>query len=248
MSSAPACASGGGLLAYEIVGGAVPVGKTIRLGCLARASIMSQYGRKNRGRTTLAFAGKDASGVPLSGHSHAFYVPADDDMDGVLDHIYIVRDAGFGEDELAAISSVTAMNSRRDGIHIRVNVCSQVPDSAIFARNCRKWVSTSPFLLNRHVKRRGDRVVDSPESQVRLELERRYKSYRAEAVSVMAGIPMVARKMRPDQFVSSRRPWDASRPAFDVALEFEAPVDGPLLLGYGCHFGMGAFIPRVDTR
>ena len=209
---------------------------------------MSQYGKRHGGGTTLAFAGKDASGVPLSGHTHAFYVPTDDDLDGMLDHIYVIRNSGFDEPELAAISSVTAMHSRGDGIHIHVKACLHAPNSAIFAQGCRKWVSSSPFLLNRHVKQRGDRVIDSPESQVRLELERRHKSYRIKTVLVSGGIPMITCKMRPDQFLSSRRPWDPSRPAFDVALEFEDPVDGPLLLGHGCHFGMGAFVPRVHAQ
>ena len=231
-------------MAYEVVDGAVPVAQTIRLGCLARASIMSQYGRRNRGGTTTAFAGKDASGVPLTGHTHAFYVPTDDDMDGVLDHIYVVRGTGFGALELDAIRSVSELRSRGDGINVRVKMCPSVPDSPILSQNRRRWVSSSPFLLNRHVKRRGDRVIDSPESQVRLELERRHPSYRVERVSVAAGIPMARCKLRPDQFVSSRRPWDATRPAFEADLEFEEPIGGPLLLGYGCHFGMGAFVPR----
>lgn len=231
------------MVAYEIVEGTVPIAQTIRLGCLARASIMSQYGKKNRGGTTVAFAGKDASGVPLSGHVHAFYVPTDDDLDGTLDHIYVVRGVGFSTQELAAISSVTAMHSRSDGIHVRVKICPHVPDSAIFTQKCRKWVSSSPFLLNRHVKRRGSRIIDSPESQVRLELDRRQEPYHVECVSAVAGTPMSICKIRPDQFVSSRRPWDAVRPAFEVTLEFKRPIDGPLLLGHGCHFGMGAFVP-----
>ena len=243
MSSAPAGAVAG-VAAYEIVEGTVPVVQTIRLGCLARACIMSQYGRRNRGGTTTAFAGKDADGMPLTGHTHAFYVPTDDDLDGMLDHVYIVRGSGFSAAELAAIRSVSVMKSPGDGICIRVKHCPSVPDSAILSLNRRKWVSSSPFLLNRHVKRRGDRVIDSPESQVRLELERRYPSYIVERVSVEAGIPMIRCKLRPDQFVSSRRPWDATRPAFEVSLAFTKPISGPLLLGHGCHFGMGSFVPH----
>lgn len=240
----PAGVAGSKIAAYEIVDGAVPIGRTIRLGCLARASIMSQYGRRNRGGSTEAFAGKNSSGAPLSGHTHAFYVPADDDMDGMLDHIYIVREAGFAAIELAAIYSVCFMKSPNDGINIRVKPCSPVPGPAFLSKNCRKWVSSSPFLLNRHVKRRGDRVIDSPESQVRLELERRCPTHRVKRMSVAAGIPMLKSKLRPDQFASSRRPWDPTRPAFEVVLEFEKPVNGPLLLGHGCHFGMGCFVPH----
>lgn len=246
-SSAVYGACNGKVAAYEIVEHVVPTEKTIRLGSLTRTSIMSQYGRRNQGDTTMAFAGKDSSGVPLSGHSHSFYVPTDEDMDGMLDHVYVVRDSGFDARELAAIRAVSAMNSPYDKIRVHVKPCTHVLDSAIFAQNCLVWESLSPFLLNRHVKHRRDHVIDSPESQVRLELKRRNATYRVQRVSAEADIAMAC-GIKPRQFISSRRRQDASRPAFKVILKFEKPINGPLFLGYGCHFGMGVFVPATRAR
>lgn len=227
----------------------MPIKKSILLGCLARASIMSHYGRQNRGGSARAFAGKDSAGVPLSGHVHAFYIPTDEDNDGFLDHIHIVRKTGFTPSELNAIMSVSEMRSSKDGIAVHVKPCSSCTNSTIFAHSCRDWISLTPFLLNRHVKRRRERVVDSPEDQVRLELARRHSSYNTVRIHVSdCNVPMSVCRLRPNQYIRSRRPWDAPKPAYEIALTFRDPVDGPLLLGYGCHFGMGAFVPSRRTR
>lgn len=49
------------------------------------------------------FAGKDVAGQPLKGHGHAFFLPADEDGDGRIDHVTIFAEGGFTEDEVLAL-------------------------------------------------------------------------------------------------------------------------------------------------
>src|ERR1700730_2714593 len=43
--------------------------------------------------------GKDEAGRRLEGHGHAYYLPADEDGDGRIDHVTVTAAAGFGAGE-----------------------------------------------------------------------------------------------------------------------------------------------------
>ena len=47
--------------------------------------------------------GKDATGQPLQGHKHAFFLPTDEDGDGRIDHVTVVAEQGFTDVEVRAI-------------------------------------------------------------------------------------------------------------------------------------------------
>ena len=76
---------------------------TLRWGELARKCAMSQYGRQNDGAKSPKLSGKDASGKPLEGHQHAFYLPTDEDGDGQLDHLTVWTPGGLEEREFQAV-------------------------------------------------------------------------------------------------------------------------------------------------
>ena len=46
-------------------------------------------------RLSPAFWGKDENGQPRTGHEHAFFLPADEDGDGRLDHVTVCASMGF---------------------------------------------------------------------------------------------------------------------------------------------------------
>ena len=71
---------------------------------------MSQYGRQNDGAKSPKLSGKDASGKPLEGHQHAFYLPTDEDGDGQLDHLTVWTPGGLEEREFQVVVSMTTLN------------------------------------------------------------------------------------------------------------------------------------------
>src|SRR5581483_5492605 len=49
------------------------------------------------------FSGKDGARTPLRGHGHAYFLPADEDGDGRIDHVTVIAGAGFTQDEIRAL-------------------------------------------------------------------------------------------------------------------------------------------------
>ncbi len=100
------------------------------------------------------------------------------------------------------------------------------------------WRSVTPFVPPRHLKRAG---ADSFIGQVAAELSRR-------------GLPVPVRITQSSQseifdarfrhFVRERNRGGRAAPqaawsAFEI--EFAEPVNGPICLGYGSHYGLGRF-------
>lgn len=237
------------ILKYTILEKSISVYFTIKVGSLIRLAIMSHYGRQNNNAVSRTLAGKDSNGVPLSGHDHVFYIPTDDDYDGYLDHIEIMTNTEFTLSELNAIKAVCEIHSSRDGIHAHLILCNDLEGDNLPITEHKKWISKTPFILNRHMKIRGEKMIDTPKDQVILELKRRYPLYDIRDIIITDNnSPMCISKMRPNEFKRIRKPDEKPMPAYEVIIEFNTPISKPLFLGYGCHFGLGMFVPYVDSK
>lgn len=68
-----------------------------------------------------AITGKRSDGTPLDGHSHAHYLPTDEDQDGFIDHIMIYAPRGFDDADVQALRSLkTIFRSGRPDVHLRM--------------------------------------------------------------------------------------------------------------------------------
>ena len=164
---------------FAMAGRALPMTfDTLRWGELARRSMMSQYGRFNGGAASPFLSGKDASGAPLEGHAHSFYLPTDEDGDGRLDHLTVWTPGGLAAKEFQTVTSVNILNPGGQREPVRLVYQSRgVPDdfagvSPLFGRS-KVWRSLTPYALTRHVKFRGPRdkygarsVIDGPQQQI----------------------------------------------------------------------------------
>lgn len=253
--SAPARAQQPTVVRYVLAGKVLPlVIDTVRVAELARQSAMSQYGRANGGAASPILSGKAPNGVPLEGHQHAFYLPTDEDEDGRIDHLTVWVPAGLDEKELHALASVQTLNrgGGRPEVRLAFLACAQKEefgDTVPILRTALVWRTATPFVLNRHIKRRGPsgekRLVDGPAEQVRTELNRRPDfATPVEAVDHV-GPPEIRgwRTVYPLEFYRWRRSDPPSGGAFNFRLSFREPVAGPISLGYACHFGLGLFVP-----
>ena len=137
--------------------------ETIKIAERSRSALMSLFGKYwpaadgTRGRTPV-FSGKSEDGTPLKDHSHAFFLPTDEDGDGRLDHLTVYASGGFGDKELKAIDKLSAI--RRDEgqsplrvLQLALGRASEVTSGPL--ATAQAWVSTTPFLASRHPKRRG---------------------------------------------------------------------------------------------
>jgi CRISPR-associated protein Csb2 len=203
-----------------------------------------------------SFSGKDAGGRPLQGHRHCFFLPADEDGDGRIDHVTIVAEKDFTPDELRALDRLRQVR-HGDGDPLRLLLVGLGSErhmkSPLFAES-QTWVSATPFLASRYPKLRGTKR-DRPEDYatprafaahvLRQELDR-LRERRPNLPTVVGIEPLEGLgphgSLRPIQFRRFRdKPGDdgGRRPAGAFRVHLAAPVQGPLCLGHSCHFGLG---------
>jgi CRISPR-associated protein Csb2 len=191
---------------------------------------------------------------PLKGHRHAHFLATDEDGDGRLDHLTIYAPCGFNSDDLAALGQIrsvkrpknlpstklvlTGLGSKEDFLQISIFKKSKI------------WRSVTPFSLPNFPNRGGGkppRPKDLPEAQLIKELKSR-------------GLPTPVRIGRIDGYETEKRPkmhwlnFHAARLRKDTRgkglygfeIEFETEVEGAIAVGFGCHFGLGLFLPVSD--
>jgi CRISPR-associated protein Csb2 len=251
----------------------------------ARRNLMGILGRQLeringcRGNSQL-FSGKSDAGAVATGHGHAFYLPTDEDNDGRLDHLTLVASDGFGPDELRAIDSLREIKSHdreESGHQLRVMMLG-IGSLADYRSGyhglvgpAREWVSTSPFIAQRHPKKRGTQRdpagwLTSPDAFVTAMLReelRRLIERHPELASVDLDSIGIAPEMENGVFrlgPQKRRPLEfkrfrqkrgddgGRRLCGSFRLTFPKSITGPISLGHSCHFGLGLFVPIADSR
>jgi CRISPR-associated protein Csb2 len=248
----------------------------------ARRMLMGIYGRRfpapdgSRGCSAI-FSGKAADAQPLRNHGHAYYLPTDEDEDGRLDHLTIVTTDGFGDSELKAIDRFRELKGReRDQSPHRLRVLllglGRLDDYQPWpVRPSTVWVSATPFIASRHLKKRGTKrdpvefwgcPRDFLAAVLREELARLIQqrsdlndlaldAIKVEPLVDQHGVFRVgARNLRPIQFKRFRQKAGddgGNRPAGLFRIDFGRKVRGPIAIGHSAHFGLGLFVPE-ETR
>ena len=237
----------------------------LRWGELVKSSAMSKYGNQNDRAVSGTLSGKDASGNRLLTHGHAYYIPTDENGDGHLDHLTVWAPGGLSSNEVDAIMSIRELNpgNMRGPVGLRYQSHGHVKDfrgvSPLFGSS-KRWRSLTPYVLTRHMKIRGKkqgtvRLVDSPEQQIAREVSVREPSLPPliDARTIDRHRPIVpmgsgrSSGFTPYDYYTHRRTGGGARygGAYNFDIEFSDIVDGPLALGYACHYGLGVFIPAV---
>lgn len=210
---------------------------------------------KNGNAPSKVLTGLDDAGQPLTEpHRHAHILPLDLDNDGHLDHIFIWAPMGLDAAAQAAVRAVR-MTFTKGGVgplRLALVGAGSLTDmrglTGVYGEALRDiigpptgavmWKSVTPFVPPRFLKKRGKNTI---EGQLIAELGGRGLPEPSDIQVIDSRAD--ARLLRMRHFVRSRRfgpvaPLDCG---FAFSLRFDRPVNGPLCLGYGCHFGMGMF-------
>lgn len=206
------------------------------------------------------FSGRDAAGQVKRGprHDHAWFLPADDDADGAIDHVVVYARGGL---DLTALRSLAQL--RRVWGHGAPDLTTRLVDlgspselgclrrdtrGARTAQlgTARVWESLTPFVPPRHIKHRAGGVRDAPHEQV----ARLLALYDRPPARIEPLAPEQATLPRPPsipwrRFQRRRASGGGSRGAdlaFGFRLSFDRPVVGPIALGYAAHQGLGQFV------
>ena len=247
------------VLASDTVHGDIrpQITKGLYLAETTRQALMSKS-RNPDGMPSEVFSGKDAQGVPMKGHRHAYVLPCDDDNDGRIDHIVVHCRRGFGDSDqrvLAAVRKLWQHKGKPDLFPVLIGM-GQPDDFAgppgleghcPALASATVWISRTPYLLTRHPKKNGK---DSPEEQVRRDLASAGlpEPSRVETLSrEQSGARTKRKKFRWVEFARDRKSGGGRRATsigHGFRLVFDSPVTGPIALGYGAHFGLGLFWPE----
>jgi len=224
---------------------------------LFRRALLSNIGDEQQLGRCSELTGKDAQGQPLRReHQHAHFIPMSLDARDPkrIDHVLVHAPMGFGplaEGGLRRLRKTWA--KKMDDIAVTLIGIGKresfrsvggalVPELG----SGTTWVSRTPFVPPRFLKSHGR---DSLEEQLRAELERRGLPDLATAPSIAVpteedDAAKCARWFRGFARTSQGNRGAPPAGVFHVTFTFVQPVDGPLCLGWGCHFGLGLFVPR----
>lgn len=247
--------------------------ETLPVAEAARRALMSLYGRLTerngmRGQSEV-LSGKRGDGTPDEGHTHAYYLPSDEDDDGRLDHLTVVATAGFGQGEMQAMDRLREIRvaGRATLTHpLRVLLLGYGSLEEFQPKpvgRSRVWLSATPYIATRYAKTRGRERIDLQSLQARTEflsedLRAQVQAVRpdlgklvgyVEIVPLLEGSAFeIASRWRPLQFKRFRRKRGDDgglrlAGAFKLVFPGEG-VRGPLALGHSAHFGMGLFLPQ----
>ena len=200
---------------------------------------------KNQDPTLVSpvFSGKGPNGEPLTGHTHAFYLPMDEDGDGRLDHLLVYAVHPFESSELMALDrlrSVWQPGGRPDVNFVLVSLSAEVP-----RQKASRWVSATPFVTSRHYRKgRGDYG-----DWLMGEIAKECNFHGLPSPSSVEWIPHTLHTVHPIRWMEfyRGRKNEPPLPGYGCIITFNEPVAGPFAIGSGCHFGLGLFIPFPES-
>lgn len=228
-----------------------PVTRTLPQAELFHRAVISRLANGRRVNCP-ELTGKDDFDRPLHNHhGHSHTIPVGLIGDGHIDHIIIHAAMGLGDAAQRAVRTLrrTWTKGGAGDLQVAVVGCGDLDMLRTLPERLRPklelllgapggsrvWQSATPFVPPRFLKARGKNAIVG---QVNAELASRLLP---EAVDVTVDAELT-RELR--HYVR-RRTRGGTLPPMDVGLGlrlvFSKPVQGPLLLGYGAHFGLGMF-------
>jgi CRISPR-associated protein Csb2 len=221
-----------------------PITETLTLAEMMRAAAMKNFSNLYGEIAPPMLSGKSIDGGKGLAHRHAYFLPVDLNDDGKIDHIDVYFPADYDHTVHRAVLSVQSLwgygIGLADGQRYSVSALGRAP-----IVTGRIWDSRTPFVLDRHPRRRVvDGVIvhrDTAEEQIRKSLE--HHGFSTDVEILVTTEPLFhkrAPQTRLDIFRRVRK-RDPMLPVVNVRLVFAEPQSGPIALGRYAHFGLGQF-------
>ncbi|MBN8248230.1 MAG: type I-U CRISPR-associated protein Cas5/Cas6, partial [Verrucomicrobia bacterium] len=220
---------------------------------------LCKWSEQGRGRAAV-FTGLDENGTPRADHQHAhIFCEANGPRDAVT-HITVCAPMGFDEAACVALRKLSRVwghggHDLRLVLHA-IGQPDEFPDCVLFGTSTR-WRSLTPFVSTLHAKtfRDGRPKLDTngwQQGSAAHDLLRHLAKHFQGAGATIRQLDERDRpfsfgrtRLRSLQFQTRRQGGglrgNGSGSAFEI--HFPKPVGGPLAFGYGCHFGLGLFVP-----
>ena len=234
---------------FILIGKPLPkVENSVRVGELLRRALMSRA-KHQLGDMGIppCFSGH---AMPTDNrHGHAFYLPWDHNGDGHVDRILVHVPVGMNEKDQPVLESLNGRYLRdRKGGEWRLlleNIGSAENVQGPLVDSSSTWCSVTPYLHPWHRKKKFD-IPD----QIRRECRERNLP---EPISIerLDSIKVGNQRRRPVHFQRTREKRGLSQPDRSGSfwkLVFPKPLNGPLALGFACHYGLGLFSTATKQK
>ena len=213
--------------------------------CLKRAVLSKAKHRHGEHAIPPTISGHD---LPHGNrHGHAFYLAEDADADGRIDHVIVHAPDGLSAIDQQVLADITRLwhhsGHQWDLVLENAAPASAMQSSSVLLRCSCTWISCTPYLHPWHQKKRFGIA-----EQVRRECRERGLPD-VVAIERIAALEIRGRERTPlhfRRFRSKRGLRQPDRRGTFLSLRFESPIQGPLALGFGCHFGLGLFAATSD--
>ncbi|MFW6175296.1 MAG: type I-U CRISPR-associated protein Csb2 [Acidobacteriota bacterium] len=222
----------------------------VKIGECLRKALLNQASRTQDGEPAPpVFTGRRPAGD--NDHGHAFYLSEDfggldasRPGDGLIDHVIVHADQGFEPAAEEALAALERLWMGSDGewqlVLETLDTREAVARATPLLAGSSEWISVTPYLHPWFQKNRF-READQIRKECRLRDLPPLLEVKSEELVLVGG-----RERRPVHFHRFRSKRGLTQPDTRGSfwrLRFEEPVDGPLALGFGCHFGLGLFRP-----
>ncbi len=220
----------------------------VRVGETLRNAIASRTGEQLGDEPAPAVLTGHREGAD-NDHRHAFYLPEDADGDGLVDHLVVHAEEGFGPEVRAALGSMDKLWRKAEGptwklVLEGVGARDELGATTDLLAKAEVWISVTPYLHPWYSKKSF-----TAEDQLRREC--RLRGFELAEAEELDTIRVRSRDRRPIDFHRFRSKRGLTQPDTRGSfwrLTFAEPVSGPLALGFGCHFGLGLFRPEPANR
>ena len=233
------------ILRFALYGRPLPrIEDAVRMGELLRVAAMSR---------AKEYCGESSVPAAISGHrmptgnrhQHAFWLPEDADGDGRIDHFLVYVPGEVEGEGRRAIESLNRLWNREGQewtiVFENSGTSQELADSGSpLLGQSNTFETLTPYLMPWHAK-----ANFGVEEQIRRECRERGLP-EPERIEWLQDIEIAGKKRRPvdfHRFRSKKGLVQPDRQGCFARLHFAQPVDGPLALGFGCHFGLGVFRP-----
>ncbi|THJ19461.1 MAG: type I-U CRISPR-associated protein Cas5/Cas6 [Nitrospira sp. CG24E] len=231
---------------------AVRLGETVRLAVMGRA-------RQLFGENAIPCELSGHEPGALSHHAHAFWL-SDPNERGEIEHVLVHAPGGFGSEAIRVLTALQQVK-RNEGEPLRLmlegfGTASLFDKVTPLASEGAIWRSVTPYLHPWFFKKPEMRTPEAAAAAILGQLQREWNQRGIDLpkiiqVNELAFIRHGGRALRAMHFHRFRRKNGLVQPDTRgrlLELRFEQSVRGPIALGYGCHFGLGQFVPVCVPR
>ena len=205
------------------------------------ADVVRKAAMQKHGDPSPVLSGKDTTGTPLSGHTHAHYLPLANKDGRLLDRVVVWAPGGLTRKDVEALGRIRRLHHGQPGfrpVRVALQAVGSVEQiAASLSGRSSRWASVTPFAPYRHQRRQ------TTEDFLLQELQREASARGLPSVSLSGSRPgdwLDFRRNRPGK--------TADLQAFGLEILFAEPVGGPICLGALSHFGLGRFRPVDGPR